>query len=57
MWWDEASNNFQGAFPLADLGEPQWPGKTFQEVLAECLVGHVTIGDDHPLVRALLYGR
>lgn len=55
MWWD--GNTFQGARPLADLGEPKWPDRSFNELLELALVGHIVTGEDHPLYRSIVIGR
>ena len=49
MWWDMSLGAFHGSNPLADLGDPKWPDKSFNDLLSEALVGHIVTNEDHPI--------
>jgi hypothetical protein len=57
LYWDDNHSTFHGALPLADLGEPQWPDKTFKELLSIAVTGYVVDSEEHHLFRRLVYGR
>jgi hypothetical protein len=57
LWWDEERNTFQGNRPLVDLGDPEWPDKSFAMLIEEALKGNIIDSEDHPVYRRIVAGR
>ena len=49
--WDGKA--FVAVEPQGDMGEPEWPELTFQQVLEMGLAGHLINNADHVLIRRL----
>jgi len=58
LWVKMVGNKALGAYEYVkargDLGEPQWPDKTFRELLKVAFADRVIDSMDHPVIRDLL---
>lgn len=61
QWIKVVASHAHGYYQIspatADLGQPEWPDKTFEELLAMCFEKYVITYHGHPVAQRLLLGR
>ena len=53
MHWDRDLGGYEMQRAKGDLGEPQWPDKSFRDLLEIAFRHHLIDRPDHPVIREL----